>query len=110
MKTIARILTRLQGEGDGLFIGALFKDGIGLLDPNSIYDIREVLGVLTIVKAGEAVGTNAGPSGIIRNYDDGNLFHWASEISHVIAQGSEIFLTREELLAHRAELMEARNG
>jgi hypothetical protein len=99
MKTVARILTRLQGEGDGLFVGALFKGGTEFFKPNTIYEIRECLGELRIVEVGQAAG--AGPNNCASGYnrDNGTQFSWAEDIGNVLAKGGRIFLTREESLA-----------
>jgi len=99
MKTVARILTRLQGEGDGLFVGALFKGGTEFFKPNTIYEIRECLGELRIVEVGQASGAGPDNCASTRLHDNGTQFSWASEIGHVIAQGPTIFLTHEENLS-----------
>jgi len=96
MKTVARILTRLQGDGDGLFVGVLMGGELDYFKPNTIYEIKDVLGALTIVEAGRATG--AGPNNCSsKNLDYSKTqFHWGSEIGHVIDHGKEIFLTEKE--------------
>lgn len=107
MKTVARILTRLQGEGDGnedgLFIGVLFKGGLDYFKPNTIYEIKETLGALTVVEVGRATG--AGPNNCSsRNLDYSKVqFHWSSDIGHVIGHGAGIFLTEKEHIALKKE-------
>lgn len=98
MKTVARIVTRMQGEGDGLFLGALFKGGADYFKPNTIYEIKEVLGALTIVEVGRATG--AGPNNCSSmNLDYSKVqFSWCSDISHVMCLGGSQFLTEEEYL------------
>lgn len=94
--TVARIVTRLQGEGDGLFVGALFKNGRKHFKPNTIYEIRDIMGVLTIVEVGRATG--AGPDNCISTklHDKGTQFSWCSNIGSVIDHGESIFLTSDE--------------
>jgi hypothetical protein len=96
MKTIARLLTRFQGEGDGLFIGALFKAGEGVLKPNTIYEIKDIMGVLTIVEAGRATGAGHENCSGTKCNDNGIQFHWSTSIANVIDHGASIFLTEEE--------------
>lgn len=108
MRTVARILTRFQGEGDGLFIGVLFKGGLDYFKPNTIYEIKEILGALTIVEVGRATG--AGPNNCSsRNLDYSKVqFSWSSEIGHVIDHGAGIFLTEKEHIALKKEQDEIR--
>ena len=98
MKTVARIATRLQGEDDGLFLGALFKGGRAYFKPNTIYEIKDILGTLTIVEVGRATG--AGPNNCSSmNLDYSKVqFSWCSDISHVMCLGGRQFLTEEEYL------------
>ena len=98
MKTVARILTRLQGEGDGLFLGALFKGGRDHFKPNTIYEIRDVFGTLTIAEVGRATG--AGPdncSSMKMDYSKVQ-FSWCSDISDAMSLGGSQFLTEKEWL------------
>ena len=95
MKAVARFVTRLQGEGDGLFIGALMSQGV--FKPNTVYEIREILGELSIREVGMACG--AGPNNCVSNnvVDGKAMFHWACEIGHIIAMhGRHMFLTLKE--------------
>lgn len=87
MKTVARILTRLQGEGDGLFLGALFKGGSAYFKPNTIYEIRDVLGVLTIVEVGRATGAGSDNCSSRTLDHKKTQFSWFSDISHVMCLG-----------------------
>ena len=98
MKTVARFVTRLQGEGDGLFIGALMSQGV--FKPNTVYEIKEILGELTIQEVGMACG--AGPDNCVSSSlgDGKTMFHWACEIGHIIAMhGRHMFLTLKEYAA-----------
>lgn len=97
MKTVARIITRLQGEEDGLFIGTLMEGGKEHFKPNTVYEIREVLGTLTIVEIsrGIGLGPDNGSNGKINEH--GRLFHWAEDIGSILGKwGAGIFLTEDE--------------
>ena len=104
MKTVARFVTRLQGDGDGLFIGALMSQGV--FKPNTVYEIKEILGELTIQEVGMACG--AGPDNCVSSLGDGKtMFHWGCEIGHIIAMhGRHMFLTIEEYKALIQKLKE----
>jgi hypothetical protein len=97
MKTVARIVTRLQGENDGLFIGSLFKDGKGILKPNTIYELKEVLGTIELVEVGQACG--GGPNNCKNDMMSSGeiMFHWGQDIGNIIGtKGPLMFLTLEE--------------
>lgn len=97
METIARFVTRFQGAGDGLFIGALFKAGEGKLKPNTIYEIRDVLGTLTIVEVGQATGAGSDNCVSDKMSEGKAPFHWAQDIGNIIAcHGKHMFLTMKE--------------
>ena len=105
MKTVARFVTRLQGDGDGLFIGALMSQGV--FKPNTVYEIKEILGELTIQEVGMACG--AGPDNCVSSSlgDGKTMFHWGCEIGHIIAMhGRHMFLTIEEYKALIQKLKE----
>jgi hypothetical protein len=98
MKTVARIVTRMQGNDDGLFLGALFKGGRDYFKPNTIYEIKDILGALTIVEVGRATG--AGPdncSSLKLDYSKVQ-FSWCSDIGYVMSLGGRQFLTEKEYL------------
>ena len=102
--SVGRFVTRLQGEGDGLFVGSLFKSGKGLLKPNTVYEIRDVMGTLTIVEIGQ--GQGAGPDNCISSSmaDGETLFHWGQDIGYILADaGAALFLTADEMKERRAE-------
>lgn len=92
---IARILTRLQGEGDGLMIGALLKSGQDYFKPNSIYEI------IYCPLSEELKIKYHGPSCIAgegQTYKDSPLGKtWFEDISDVLIMGQHIFLTPDEL-------------
>lgn len=92
MKTIARLTTRLQGEGDGLMIGVALK-GHDFFEPNSVYEIVDVLGGIIIRKIGQ--GTPAEEGETVADSPIGQ--HWCQHIGDVIGMaGSSLFITRKE--------------
>jgi hypothetical protein len=94
---VARFVTRLQGEGDGLFIGVLMTGGLEHFKPNTIYEIREVLGTLQIVEVGQACGAGSDNCVSDKMSEHMTPFHWAQDIGNIIAcQGKYMFLTLEE--------------
>lgn len=104
MTTVAKIVTRLQGDGDGLFIGSVTKAGLKSFKPNTVYEIVDILGVLAIREVGRATG--AGDDNCVDrslNHED-TQFHWGTEIGDILNLGGDIFLTTEE---YREELKEA---
>ncbi len=97
MKTIGRIVTRLQGENDGLFIGVMMKDQ-SLFKPNTIYELVDVMGTVMFKEVGQATG--AGPDNCAtNNMSEGKTqFHWAQDIGYIIGcYGQTMFLTADEL-------------
>jgi hypothetical protein len=97
---VARFVTRMQGTDDGLFIGAMFNGADKYFKPNTVYEIKEVLGTLTIIEVGQGCG--AGPDNCVtRVMSEGKTpFHWAEDIGNIIAcQGKTLFLTLREYLA-----------
>lgn len=101
-KTVARIVTRFQGEGDGLFLGALMRGGRDHLKPNTIYEIRDVMGVLTIVEAGRATGACSGEDSNCSSetmQDPRCQFSWAMDIGNILSQYNKtMFLTETEYI------------
>ena len=97
INAVARFVTRMQGEGDGLFIGSLFKSGKGALKPNTVYEIRDIMGTLTIVEIGQGVG--AGSDNCVSDMmSEGKTpFHWGVSIENILgSHGKTMFLTYEE--------------
>lgn len=99
--TVARLLTRFQGEGDGLILGALFKSGVGHFKPNSIYEI------VYCSLSDEIKIKYRGPSCIAGEgetiFDSPIKHHWAEDVNSIISTGGEIFLTPGELLQVRKQ-------
>ena len=90
---VARFVTRLQGEDDGLFVGAILKDGKSWFEPNTVYQIEDVMGVLQIREVGKASGAESGQ----KLGEDNTLWHWAQDIGDIIARwGTRMFLTKKE--------------
>jgi hypothetical protein len=89
---VARLLTRLQGEGDGLMLGALLKSGQGYFKPNSIYE------VIYCPLSEEIKIKYHGPSCIAGT---GQTYRatWCTNVEDVLLRGQEIFLTPDELSA-----------
>ncbi len=84
-------VSRFTLRPDGLVLGALFKDQpAGLLKPGVIYEIREVLGVLTIVEVGPAaIGHD--------RRDSMTGVHWCNEVGFILNVGrGEHLLTQDE--------------
>lgn len=109
--TVARFVTRMQGEGDGMFIGTLMQSGRAAFKPNTVYEIRDVMGVLTIVEVGQGVG--AGSDNCVSNMmSEGKTpFHWCCEIGYIIdCYGKIMFLTYEEYKEHCRQSWEKYNG
>ncbi len=98
MKRVARFVTRLQGKGDGLFIGALM--GEGAFKPNTVYEIQEILGEYVIKEVGMACG--AGPDNCVTNTMSSGeaMFPWFNDVGYIIAMnGEHMFLTLAEYKA-----------
>jgi hypothetical protein len=103
-KTVARFVTRFQGENDGLFIGALTNGGKGVLKPNTIYEIQEILGQLVIVEIGMACGAGTDNCLGDKYNSPGVMFHWGSDIGDLIASyGGQMFLSAKEYVALLAD-------
>lgn len=102
MKTIARLTTRLQGEGDGLMLGVALK-GHNFFEPNSVYEIVDVLGTHIIRKIGQ--GTPAEDGETVLQSPIGQ--HWAQDVGDLLGMaGANLFVTRAEMV----EYQEAQRG
>ena len=96
MKPIARIVTRMQGEGDGLMLGSTFP-GQDFFKPNTVYEVERFCGVVTIREVGKACGFEKGDDPADRHSFLKRLFNWAEEVQVLlVARGSRLFMTREE--------------
>lgn len=95
MTTVARLLTRFQGEGDGLILGTLLKSGQGYFKPNSIYE------VVYCPLSEEIKIKYRGPSCIAstgQKYTDSPLnASWGAGVAGILRRAPEIFLTPDEL-------------
>lgn len=89
MKVKARIITRMQSDTDGLFLGAVMDKTV--FEPNTIYEIVEIMDVLVIRKVGVSAVADT------KVTESPLLLSWALEVGQVLAQGGKrIFLTKEE--------------
>lgn len=98
---VARILTRLQGEGDGLMLGALLQAGKEYFKPNSIYEVIycPLSGELKIKYRGSSVIAGTG-----QKYTDSPIkATWCTGVEDVLLHGQQIFLTTDELTVVMAE-------
>jgi hypothetical protein len=95
METVARFVTRFQGANDGLFIGAMMKSDI--FKPNTIYEINNIFGTLTISEVGMATGAGHDNCASTRISPE-TPFHWSEKIGDIIGnRGKLMFLTMQEL-------------
>ena len=95
-RPVARLVTRMQGEDDGLMIGVTLRQQ-GYFKPNTVYEIVEVLGVLTLREVGKACGFEKGDDPAQRHLAFKKYFPWAEEIQNLLAvRGSRLFMTRAE--------------
>ena len=84
---VARFVTRLQGDGDGLIIGALLAGGQELLKANFVYNLHKchLTGDLILRPIGECCIKDLG-------------YNWSFETQTILDICSpEIFLSRTEL-------------
>lgn len=96
MRSIARLVTRMQGEGDGLMLGVTLN-GHNFFKPSTVYELRDVLGVITIVEIGPALPATEG-----QRYTDSPIrVHWASNIEDVMCiAGKTLYLSQDEYQQH----------
>ncbi len=83
MFTIARFIPRIENEENqaGVIIGACIKNQ-DLLKANHVYEIQDILGVLTIVDLGESFLTK---------------WEWGHEITDLTSTyGNGMLLTKDE--------------
>lgn len=94
MKTIARMVTRLQGEGDGLILAVAMK-GHDFFEPNTVYEIVEVMDTVVIRKLGISAIAATGET-----YRDSPLRqHWAGDVGDIMSHcGPYLYLTRDEVV------------
>jgi hypothetical protein len=91
IKPLARLVFRGSGKNDGLIIGSSIKEH-NFFKPNTVYELREVLG--------EVVIKEVGPSWL----GDRKRQEWSRTIGDILdIHGSRAFLSKEEY-AHECGL------
>lgn len=99
MKPIARLVTRMQGPGDGLILGSAIE-GQSFFEPNTVYEIVDVLGIPTIRKVGKSCGLDEREKTtelVDKHLWFGKFFSWAYSIEQILeARQWRLFLTRNE--------------
>lgn len=112
MKAIAKLVTRMQGPGDGLIVGSTME-GQSFFEPNTVYEIIEVLGVPTIRKLGKSCGLDEREKTaefVDKHLWFGKFFSWAYLIEQILeARQWKLFLTRDEfdVLASKPNLCQS---
>ena len=102
MQTLARFAIRPadnQYDKGDLILGAMFREqDTSLLKPNHVYEIQEVLGVLTLVDMGESAMGMYPPGAQLDSHLRGLAYPgWCSDVSHVLgAGGGQHLVTRSE--------------
>lgn len=102
MKTLARFAIRPADNGytrGDLILGAMFSNqDTRLLKPNHVYEIREVLGVLTLVDMGESAMGMYPPQAQLDSPLRGLVSPgWCSDVGYVLgAGGGQHLVTRSE--------------
>lgn len=84
--TVARLVTRLQGDGDGLILGTLLEPGV--LKPDTVYNLKRcsLTGNIILEEVGQSI-VGCGMTG----------YNWAFEHSHLLDRlQSYIFLSKKE--------------
>jgi hypothetical protein len=89
MQALARFAIRPADDGytsGDLILGAMFRDqSSGLLNPNHVYEVREVLGVLTLVEVGESAMGMYPPESTAKGKSKGLVGPgWCSEVGHLL--------------------------
>lgn len=96
-KSVARLVTRFQGQSDGLIIGALLKSGEGILKPNTVYEVYQIpyTGELILQEVGESI-VGVSPHTVPESF--GRL-HWSCSIQDLLNSPSSpyMFLSKEEV-------------
>jgi len=96
MKLVARLVTRDEGptraNNAGLILGSIVADQ-SFFEGGQVYEIREILGVITIHHVGPSCIAGTGK----RVVDSPALTSWASSIEHVMGTaGRALFMTDAE--------------
>lgn len=88
MKTIARLVTRMIDENDGLMIGILMKNN-NFFKPQTVYEIVNILGELVIKEVG--------PSCISLKKTERSYVSWSQDISYILSVSEKcLWLTQKE--------------
>ena len=71
---VARFSTRRFGDSDktDIFLGVMFRDHAHLLKPDTVFEIKEIAGVLTIVEVGpvaDPIGWSRDVNSILREQE-----------------------------------------
>lgn len=92
MDIIARFVTRPDGDGGcDILLGAMIKNQNRKLEPNCIYEIREIFGELVILKVGESLVSENSV------YESPLRVTWHQEYQQVgIIAGKYLLVSREE--------------
>jgi hypothetical protein len=92
MKTLARFVIRpAKGKRGDLILGLMFKDQSPELRPDRIYEIRDILGALTIVDVGESAIKTHGKNSVIQE-------SWGWSVNDILNQSAGRFiLTKAEV-------------
>lgn len=92
IKTIGRIVFRGCDETDGLLIGATFRSN-DFFKRNTVYEIRDVFGEISIHEIGESIVRHVGEPGTNSTAN----YTWGSTVGQLLDEmGPELVLTREE--------------
>ncbi len=94
MTTIARLVTRSAHADDhvDLILGAAMR-GSDALQPNTIYEIRECLGELTLVKIGPSAIKN--PGRVAPKAPHHLHLSWGNDVNWILACGNGKHLLTE---------------
>jgi len=100
MKSIARFITRpsnIPGSTPDLLIGGFYRNN-DVIPAGRVFEIREVLGVLTIVDLGpSALGVD-----LQENSVRGDIC-WSNSVSHLLeVGGTTLLLTKQEYRTYTA--------
>lgn len=92
INALGRFVFRGCDDSDGLIIGAAFRRH-AFFERNTVYEIREVLGELSIHAIGESIVRHVGEPGTNSNSN----YTWGSTVGQLLDEmGQELILTREE--------------
>lgn len=106
MKVIARMTTRLAGEGDGMILCAAMK-GHDFFKPNTVYEMKEIFGEVVLREVGKSVIADEGET-----YRESPISHtWGTDAGQLMAEfGGVMFLSREEYAQIKQQRKEERKA